>query len=243
VDHVFTNVNQENGNLELLIQPVLGKPLPDHQRVGFEVGKFEADLVFGVGIKHMEDLDYFADEVKAWLPKATLVLVSDQELPANYVGLKVMDLEAVSLSEVVFNLLNDLVCPLDEDIVTNIMAGIEQKTDFLSDLVTTPRVLETAAACLRLGAVRKYIEVSSGPSGITNKPGASSFQESAFVEEAVQPEKSVAPEVEEFVSEISQIVNEQDVTEIEEDSVKIAAGNGAAKKVDLPTWMMPKIFS
>ncbi|MGB9707008.1 MAG: DHH family phosphoesterase [Microgenomates group bacterium] len=142
--------NIENNKFNLLIQPKEGYPPLSPQKVQYSYVGANADLflVFGTSL---EDLGEIYSNNKNVLEEGKVVTFD------------LADFQAASYCEVVANLLAQLKLPVDEDIASNLLAGIEEATASFSSPKTGPGSFEAAAFCLRAGGRRPEGKVHLKP--------------------------------------------------------------------------------
>jgi len=140
VDKVSYNI--ENNKFNLVIQSKEGYPPLSSQKVQYSYAGANADLFLVIGADSLKDVGeiYFSNQ------KAL-----DE---GKVVNLEVADFQASCYCELVANLIAQLGLPVDEDIATNLLAGLEKETVGFSPEKCGPAAFEAAAFCLKAGGHR-----------------------------------------------------------------------------------------
>lgn len=143
--------NIEDDKFNLMIQPKEGYPALSTDKIQYSYLGSNADLFLTIGASSLEDLGeiYFKNKN-----------AFDQGRTATF---DLTDFQAASYSEVVTNLLARLKLPVDADIASNLLAGMEGATASFSSPKTGPATFEAAAFCLRAGGQRSKAKVQLKP--------------------------------------------------------------------------------
>lgn len=152
IDKVSYHINEDTQKFYLVVQPQKGhKPL-DSKSVEFDYGGAEADLIFLVGVNSLEDLVqlYFGYE-SLYQDSATISINNFESQVANIN----LDLSSYScMSEGLIDLIESWNAEITHDVATNLLAGIEEKTDSFLSLTTTEKTFAAASQLLKNGARR-----------------------------------------------------------------------------------------
>jgi len=143
--------NIENNKFNLVIQPKEGHLALSTDKVQYSYAGGNADLFLGVGVSSLGDLGEIYLKNKSIFEKGKVV------------AFDLVDFQAASYCEVVTGLLAQLKLPIDEDIASNLLAGMEGATDSFSSPKTGPATFEAAAFCLRAGGRRLKAKVDLKP--------------------------------------------------------------------------------
>lgn len=143
--------NIEDNKFNLVIQPKEGKPPLPTEKIQYFYGGGTADAILIIGTTKLEDLGDIYLKNKNTFDKGNLMAFDLNEF------------QAISYSEVIANFLKQFRLPVDADIATNLLAGIESATANFSSPKTTPEALEAAAFCLRMGGVRLGTKIHFKP--------------------------------------------------------------------------------
>lgn len=133
--------NIENGKFNLVIQSKEGFPPLSAEGVRYSAnGGGSADLVITIGIEAVEKLGSFYKDNPELFAEGKVVAI-------NIDG-------AASVSEKMASLISQNGLPIDADIATNLIQGIENATKGFSQAMAGPDTFEAAAFCLRTGGKR-----------------------------------------------------------------------------------------
>jgi len=143
--------NIENDKFNLIIQPKEGYPPLSVEKVQYSYSGASADLFLVVGISSLEDLGEIYLKNKEAFDKGRVIIFD------------LADLQFSSFCEVIANLLARLELPVDEDIASNLLLGIEEETESFSPSKTRPETFEAAAFCLRAGGRRPEVKIHLKP--------------------------------------------------------------------------------
>ncbi len=108
---------------------------------------------------------------------------------------------ASSTSEIIFEFLNAIKCPLDKDIATNLYAGIVAATKNFSSYSANAQTFELAAQLLKLGAKKRLTgkqQAGLDPNGFISQQGPEFEKQVKPIEEVeqeVQAEKATSSDV------------------------------------------------
>lgn len=236
VEKVDTQVNTESGSLELAVLPTEGKPAPDYHLFEFKYKGIDADVVFWMGVTGWSDLGHFEKELKGEIVDEEIVQISNRQVDSPIQEKAFIWPTSSSLCEIVYRLLDEMGMELDEDIATNLLIGIDVKTNYLRSLNITAESLEAAAGLLRRGAVRGYIEADSNlgeetvvdsnqnekNEGLSSVPIVSeTVGDDVGVEESTLPSQNVDEKIRSHKNDDIDMSNHE----------------------QLPNWMTPKIFA
>jgi hypothetical protein len=134
--------NIENNKFNLVIQPKEGYPPLSPQKVQYFYAGANADLFLLIGTNLLEDLGEIYQSNKKALDEGRLISFDIQSFQSS------------GWCELIANLIEKLNLPIDEDIATNLLVGIEKETNSFSPEKSGPGSFEAAAFCLRAGGQR-----------------------------------------------------------------------------------------
>lgn len=149
IDKVTSNT--EGGHLNLIINPAKGAGAITQSDVKFSYTGANADLVVVIGAADLADVGALAEKENQLFVKENLVNISNQV--GNFGAINLTDPSA-SNCELVTALLKELALPIDVDIASNLMRGIEDATESLSSPNMTADTFEALAVLYRVGARR-----------------------------------------------------------------------------------------
>lgn len=161
VDISQAKVNQikylvEKNTLNFIISPSEG--WFKSEDVSSRAGEFKFDLIIAVGLSDLESLGELHDKNVEFFYKTSIINIDNQAGNEEYGQINFIDLNAVSISEIIFYLLkNNGSETINEDIATCLLAGIIQKTKNFKTSNLTPRTLLTTSQLISEGANREQI--------------------------------------------------------------------------------------
>lgn len=126
--------------------------------ISIESSKFKYDLVIVIGTEDLENLGNVYDD-NSELFYETPVVNIDHNPSNEYFGkINLVDVAASSSCEIVFNLISSINEKLfDENIATNLLAGIISETESFQNKNTTPKAFLAAASLVSFGANKQNI--------------------------------------------------------------------------------------
>lgn len=149
--------NIENDKFNLVVEPRPGAQPLKTDKVNYSYAGTEADLIIVIGASRLEDLDSLYINEKKTFEKAQIVNLDYKRTNMRFGQLNLLDNKAASCSEIVADLLKRVNLPVDQDIATNILAGIEANTSNYQSPETSAKTFAAAAWCLENGAKKGYI--------------------------------------------------------------------------------------
>jgi len=141
VDKISYNV--EGGELQLVVTPKAGVIL-DHTKLKFIPSSAGADVVIMIGVRDLADLGELYSKSKDVIDNA------DQ-----------FWLDGPILSQEVAKLIQQLRLPVDPDVASNLLAGIEQVTNHYQSPAVSADTFEAAAFLMRQGAHRHDVATTA----------------------------------------------------------------------------------
>ncbi len=149
IDKVTSNT--EGGHLNLIINPAKGVSPITQDNVKFSYSGAAADMVIVIGAADLKDVGALAEKEIELFDKERIVNISNQV--GSFGSVNLTD-PSSSNCELVTALLKELALPLDVDIASNLMQGIEAATSGLSSPNMTADTFEALAVLYRAGARR-----------------------------------------------------------------------------------------
>lgn len=171
LEKVSYDKDPANQKFHLTIEPKAGMQPLDPNQVEFSYTGSNADLIFVINARSLADLGALYEQEKALLDnqQKTLVNISTLDKNAQFGTVNLYDPTAAGASEIVLNFLKTLSLPLDADIATNLLAGIESATNNLS-LANSPDTYETIAELMRLGAKKGHLAPTTPKNPFAGRP-------------------------------------------------------------------------
>jgi len=145
--------NIEDNKFNLVVQPKVGFPPLSPDRVAYNYTGGDADLIFTIGVRDLNDLGDLFRKSESIFDKQKIIDIDLTSKSKRFAQTEVI-LSASSFSEIVARLISQLSLPIVEDIATNLLLGIERATGNFSSPRVSAATFETAAFCLRAGGRR-----------------------------------------------------------------------------------------
>lgn len=225
----------QGGNLNLVFHVLSGqtfqpaKIVPHYQGSGF-------NLIFTVGANNLNSLGNIYNSSPQAFSGTHAVNVDNQASNTSFAATNVLDTNASSVSEVMSSIITDLGFTLTQDCASNLLIGIFDATNNLTNEKTTAEAYLAVANCLRAGGRKPS---SSVPSQTTP-----SFDWSALmprdqvaatpVPQAPAPSGAGPIDVGDDHSQPVQIPQPS--------PEERPAGEGVVSETVEPEWLTPKIF-
>ena len=149
VDKVTSNV--EGGHLNLVLAPQANAAPITKNDIIFGTSGASADLIIVIGAENLAKLGPIAEKEHELFVKDKLVNLSN--IAGTFGAINLTDAGS-SNSELITAVLQELKLPLDQDIASNLMQGIEEATNGLSSPKMTADTFEALAVLYRTGARR-----------------------------------------------------------------------------------------
>jgi len=151
-----------NSRFNLVIQPKTGNPPPDPSTVSFGYAGADAEVVILPGVSSYASLgSLYTSEPKLFANALTVRL--DNKDVAPFAKKNLVDTTASGVSEVSFSVLKSLGMSVQEDIASNLMAGIDAATERFSRVQLSANTFMAAAKLLDNGAKRLPVVSQAKP--------------------------------------------------------------------------------
>jgi len=162
LEKVSYDKDPQNQKFHLTIEPKAGHQPLDSQNLEYSYTGCQADLIFVVSARSLEDLGVlYQEEKKLFESKSTtLVNLSSLDKNSQFGTVNIYDPTASGSSEITLNVIQALNLPLESDIATNLLAGIESSTNNLTSHKVTADTFETIAKLMRLGAKKGHLKTA-----------------------------------------------------------------------------------
>lgn len=228
LEKVAYDKDPQNQKFHLTIEPKAGFEPLDVNKVQYSYTGSSADVIFVIGASGVEDLGTLYQQEKKLLDdkQKTLVNLSTLEKNSQFGTVNLYDPTASGESEIMLSVFQALNLPLDADMATNLLAGIESSTGNLSTAASAD-TYEAVATLLRQGAKKGHLVTA--PSRVQSPFG----QTAAPVNGQVSPfGVPTAP----FAGFRQQPTAAPMVDELTEPVV------GPTNVAPSPDWLKPKVF-
>jgi hypothetical protein len=157
VEKITSAIDEPNQKLHLTIKPKKGVNPLSAENVTYSYTGADADMVIMIGVDDLESLNHLYYGYENLYQSTALISINSYE--TSFGNLKLDILGSSCVSEYVANLLKDLNYQLDNEVATNLLAGIDEETDNLESYMATAETFETVAYLLKNGA-RRFARVS-----------------------------------------------------------------------------------
>lgn len=143
--------NDENGRLNLVIQPKVNSPSLTPQMVSFSYAGAGTNLIFTIGVSNLQLLQQAG---KSDFSNVAIVNIDNDPNFSQFGEIGVYDPQAGSISEIILGLILGLGLSISPDMAQNLLNGIWRATRGLTALELEADAYEAVAICLRGGAHR-----------------------------------------------------------------------------------------
>lgn len=230
-----------NNNLDLIFHVLPGQTFKPSRIVPKEQGG-SFDLVFTLGTTGLASLGNIYNNNPQSFSGIHIVNVDNQASNTGFGQTNIIDPNASSLSEMLVNILPGLGLPMTQDEASNLLAGIFETTNNLTNERSSADTFMAVAQCLRVGGKK--------PSAPTTTPG---FNLSTLIPQ--QPQQLVpppAPQESFIVEDKNSFINPTIVSQQPRPSYQQAVSSGYEERPSgervvsesevEPDWLTPKIF-
>ena len=146
--------NIDKGKFNLVIEPKEGFPALNSNKVDYSYKGSSAELLIIIGASRLENIGrLYSDEQKMFTTKET-INIDISPLNTRYAKTNLINPQSSSLSELVGLTIKNLGLPVNADISTNILTGIDTVTNGLS-VRTGASTFEIVSWCMAQGGRRQ----------------------------------------------------------------------------------------
>jgi len=143
--------NIENNKFNLVIQPKEGYPPLSAEKVEYSYFGEQADLIFIIGASSFEELGEIYGNNKSFFEQGNTINMNFNPSTQSFAKINLVNPQVASFGEFITFLISTLKLPIDEDIASNLLQGIERATNNFSLMKSSPMTYEAVAFCLRAG--------------------------------------------------------------------------------------------
>lgn len=161
--------DDNNGKLCLTVKIKNSQPAIKPEQVIFTSAGANSDLIFTVGLRKFEGLGKIYLDYKEIFDTKPIINIDNNLANTAYGKINIIDPGSCALSETINYLILEMQMPVDADIATNILLGLEAATDNFRSLKVTADTFEAASQALRAGGRRGGI-TSSTPEATFSAP-------------------------------------------------------------------------
>lgn len=217
----------ESGNLNLVFHVLSGqafqpaKIVPHYQGSGY-------NLIFVIGAGNLNALGNIYLQNQQVFSGTHIVNIDNQTINTSFGQTNVLDVNASSVSEIMFNLISDLAYQADTDIASNLLAGIFDATDNLLNSKAGAETHMAVAGCLRTGGKKPAaVQAQQQPAYDWNAVSAAIGQNTG-----VSPQSASGAVVPPVVAPAADQPSPEERP----------AEEGVVSETVEPEWLTPKIF-
>lgn len=170
--------NIEGDKFNLVIEPRPGFENFNQEKVHYSYAGAGASIIFTVDTIHLGGLKKLYEEDKELYATKPIINIDRHPNNANYGHTNMVDMQASSTAEVIFQLLAGLGIAVTQDIATNLLNAVAGATNNFQNANTSALAFEVAATATKAGGKRftKPEEVSetavpATPMGAVSLPG------------------------------------------------------------------------
>ena len=185
--------NIENNKFNLVIQPKDGYPPLSTEKVEYSYFGEQADLIFIIGASSFEELGEIYSNNKTFFQEGNTVNISFNPNSKSFAKINLINPQMASFGEFIAFLISTLKLPVDEDIASNLLLGIERATNNFSLLKSTPMTYEAVAFCLRAGGRKPLREFPEERRAEEKKPSFAKASEDREEKVEEQQDLKVKP--------------------------------------------------
>lgn len=167
--------NIDNSQFNLVIEQKEDQPPIDSKDVSYSYTGVSGDLVFAVGANRIEDLGNIYQDETSFFASVPVVNINSSASGILYGKLNIFDSQASSISELMAGLIQASQLPIDTDIATNLVAGIESATRSLA-YKTSANTFNILSWLIKNGGKRNHLKPPVQP---LNQPPAGAYQPAA----------------------------------------------------------------
>jgi nanoRNase/pAp phosphatase (c-di-AMP/oligoRNAs hydrolase) len=162
LEKVAYDKDPANQKFHLTIEPKAGMPPLDVSNVEYSYTGSNADVIFIIGAKSLENLGELYKQEKALLENKSKTLVNLSHLDKNsqFGTVNLYDPTASGCSEIMVSVIKGLELTLEPDMATNLLAGIEAATQNFSQ-ARNADTFEAVTELMRLGGQRNHLTTVS----------------------------------------------------------------------------------
>lgn len=242
LEKVAYDKDAQNQKVHLTLEPRPGFEPLDSTKVEYSYTGSNADLIFVIGARNLEDLGTLYAQEKSLLDNKakTLVNLSHLDKNAQFGTVNLYDPEASGCSEIVYFVLQGLELPLEQDMATNLLAGIESTTNNLAT-ASSPDTYEVIAQLLRLGAKKGHLNTfTPRPMGFGSAFGRPANPGMPTMPQPFTPTPSApAPLAPTTQAPLQPAMPQPQPSQTIPVTAPVAADNQADPS---PDWLKPKVF-
>ncbi|MBU2052100.1 hypothetical protein KKH13_02745 [Patescibacteria group bacterium] len=164
LEKVAYDKDPQSKKFNLTNEPKAGMQPLDASQVEYSYTGSNADVIFVIGARSLEELGELYQQEKALLDNKskTLVNLSTLDKNAQFGSVNLYDPTASGCSEIMAAVIKGLELNLEPDMATNLLSGIEAVTQNLAQAGSAD-TFETVVELMRLGGQRNHLAPAAAP--------------------------------------------------------------------------------
>lgn len=177
----------DKGNLNIVLPPINPENEVKPERVHFDYSNTRFDLIIALRQSKEELLSKLVTQEQNLYSNTPTVVISNQIGRFRQEDINLINQAALSLSEMIVEILDGLKMGINGDIAYNLFQGILRSTRNFNVATTSATSLEAAAWCLRNGAAKTSLSSGQGPN-VQKSPAPQQTREQARPQVQSQPQ-------------------------------------------------------
>ncbi len=150
------NYDIQDNKLKIFIAPQNGLLNPSN--VSIDSSNFKYDLIITLGAPDLESVGQLYENYPDLFYGVNIINIDNSAANEHYGQINLIKLKSSSCSEIIYQLIKDINPELiDEQIATNLLAGIIIKTNSFRLAYINPQTLLTTSQLIKFGADRQFI--------------------------------------------------------------------------------------
>ncbi len=167
IDKITSDVSA--GSLNIYVYPQQGHKSPDPTQVKYRYKGGKVDAMFILDSPSLKSLGELHSDNESLFSGVDIINIDRHFTNANFGSVNIVDKQASSLSQIIFDLLTVLKAPIDADIATNLYVGLTFATKNFTAYTVSPQAFELAAVLMKAGA--RVRPAASAPSQFIPRQG------------------------------------------------------------------------
>ncbi|NMB57190.1 hypothetical protein GYA19_04640 [Candidatus Beckwithbacteria bacterium] len=159
--------DDQGGKFNLVIETKKGIEKIKQEDVSFNYRGLDADLLISIGINNQNQAGNLLSQEPNLFYGRDNIVISTSFLPLEIGTIKLWNSQASSVAEIVSKLLRFAKLNLNQDIATNLIAGIEAGTNNLT-VKTNADTFAALSWCMKNGGRRNYLSMPATQTGGVN---------------------------------------------------------------------------
>ena len=227
--------NIEDNKFNLVVEPKSSQPPLDPDKVSYSYTGANADLLFVIGARQLENLGKFYSQEKNIFTDKFTINIDNKGNNAQFGQANLLNSQAASCAEIVIEVIKGLGLPVDPDIATNLYTALQANTSNFQAANVDVSTFEAAAWCLKNQARRSKAGLKPP---VTFPQKQLPEQQGSLVpgKQLLQPKKPLVQSVAPPFTSPKQVVQKPPFSQ-----QSVPPENKEAKPP--PDWFKPKIYS